>query len=63
MNDKERMAEGMRQWEHLRHMTDGWWHDDCRWCLNRRVHGGNGIPPEERIPGVWDGHRYVLAEP
>lgn len=28
---------------HLRdHLTDGHWHDACRWCLRRRVHGGNG---------------------
>lgn len=29
--------------EHLRHMTDGYWHDDCRWCLRRRRHGGTGL--------------------
>jgi hypothetical protein len=30
--------------EHLWHMTDGHWHDDCRYCLQRRVTGGTGIP-------------------
>jgi hypothetical protein len=31
--------------DHLRwHLTDGRWHDDCRWCLERRVHGGTGVP-------------------
>jgi hypothetical protein len=30
--------------EHLCHMTDGRWHDDCRYCLQRRVTGGTGIP-------------------
>ena len=29
--------------EHRNHMTDGRWHDDCRWCLRRRVHGGDGL--------------------
>jgi len=31
--------------DHLFHMTDGRWHDDCTWCLTRRVHGGNGVDP------------------
>lgn len=31
--------------EHLRiHLTDGSWHDNCGYCLRRRVHGGTGDP-------------------
>ena len=33
--------------EHLRHMTDGLWHDDCKFCLRRRRRGGTGLAPEE----------------
>ncbi|HEV8653163.1 MAG TPA: hypothetical protein VG276_28155 [Actinomycetes bacterium] len=33
--------------EHLRHMTDGRWHDDCRYCRRRREEGGTGVPPAE----------------
>ena len=29
--------------EHLRHMTDGHWHDGCWYCLRRRDQGGTGI--------------------
>lgn len=29
---------------HLDHMTDGRWHDDCHWCLQRRRQGGAGLP-------------------
>jgi hypothetical protein len=30
--------------EHLRkHITDGRWHDRCKWCALRRLHGGNGV--------------------
>jgi len=30
--------------EHLdRHLTDGQWHDDCIWCLERRKKGGTGV--------------------
>ena len=32
--------------EHLAHMTDGRWHDDCRFCLRRRVKGGTGLEGE-----------------
>lgn len=36
--------------EHLRdHLTDGCWHDDCEFCLRRRVHGGTGIRCPETI--------------
>jgi hypothetical protein len=28
--------------EHDQHLTDGHWHDNCRWCRRRRVHGGTG---------------------
>lgn len=28
---------------HNRHMTDGRWHDDCRYCRNRRRFGGTGV--------------------
>lgn len=29
---------------HLRdHLTDGRWHDDCRYCLRRRSEGGSGV--------------------
>lgn len=35
---------------HLDHMTDGRWHDDCRWCRNRRVTGGFGVP---EIDAQW----------
>ncbi len=32
------------QAHHLRvHLTDGRWHDDCRWCRTRRVYGGTGV--------------------
>ena len=30
---------------HYSHLTDGRWHDDCRFCLVRRVHGGTGLEP------------------
>jgi hypothetical protein len=30
--------------EHLRnHLTDGRWHDSCKWCYRRRVEGGTGV--------------------
>ena len=29
--------------EHLHHLTDGRWHDDCTYCFARRVQGGNGV--------------------
>jgi hypothetical protein len=30
--------------QHCRdHLTDGRWHDECSYCLRRRVHGGTGI--------------------
>lgn len=31
------------------HMTDGRWHDDCRWCLARRSEGGTGVGAETRL--------------
>lgn len=31
------------QRDHLDHMTDGRWHDDCPYCLSRREHGGTGL--------------------
>jgi hypothetical protein len=34
--------------EHLNHMTDGRWHDNCPYCLERRAHGGTGL---ERVHG------------
>jgi hypothetical protein len=33
--------------EHLSHMTDGRWHDDCWYCLRRREKGGTGVPDDE----------------
>ena len=37
--------------EHLRyHLTDGAWHDRCRFCRNRRVHGGTGVPSAATLP-------------
>jgi hypothetical protein len=33
-----------KQREHLRHTTDGHWHDNCPMCLYRREHSGTGIP-------------------
>jgi hypothetical protein len=30
------------------HLTDGWWHDECRYCLARRRHGGTGVSDEQR---------------
>lgn len=35
--------------EHLNHMTDGRWHDDCKYCLHRRVHGGTGVADADFI--------------
>jgi hypothetical protein len=32
--------------EHLNHMTDGRWHDGCRFCLRRREKGGSGLEGE-----------------
>ena len=29
--------------EHLHHMTDGHFHDGCRYCVERRVTGGTGL--------------------
>ena len=29
---------------HRDHMTDGHWHDDCWFCIQRRRKGGTGIP-------------------
>jgi hypothetical protein len=37
---------------HLWHMTDGHWHDHCRFCLRRREKGGNGVLPEDYLPPV-----------
>lgn len=34
--------------DHLWHLTDGHWHDGCRWCLQRRVKGGDGLSAKER---------------
>jgi hypothetical protein len=35
--------------EHLwSHLTDGYWHGGCRWCVERRVHGGTGVSDAER---------------
>ena len=38
--------------EHLVHMTDGRWHDDCRFCLRRRENGGTGLEgePQPEVP-------------
>jgi hypothetical protein len=33
---------------HLRHMTDGAWHDSCTFCRRRRVHGGTGLEPDPK---------------
>lgn len=41
--------------EHLRHMTDGHWHDRCRFCLRRRAKGGTGVLPEDYLPEVTIG--------
>jgi hypothetical protein len=42
--------------EHLNHMTDGRWHDDCPFCLRRRVKGGTGLEGEQRArAGLGDG--------
>ena len=30
------------------HLTDGFWHDECRYCLARRRWGGNGVNDEEQ---------------
>lgn len=35
--------------EHLSHMTDGRWHDNCPFCLRRREKGGTGL--EGNPPG------------
>ena len=37
------MSETPTPEEHVRHMTDGHWHDDCRFCLQRREKGGTGL--------------------
>jgi hypothetical protein len=29
--------------EHLSHMTDGHWHDNCPYCLRRRQKSGTGL--------------------
>jgi hypothetical protein len=41
----DRMVEtaGARRTEHMSHLTDGKWHDECSYCLRRRVHGGTGL--------------------
>jgi hypothetical protein len=34
--------------EHLRsHLTDGQWHDGCRHCQERRIHGGTGVSQQD----------------
>lgn len=39
--------------EHLRnHLTDGWWHDDCKFCLRRRRYGGTGLEGQLDISAV-----------
>lgn len=41
--------EGKRS-EHLRqHLSDGFWHDDCPYCLRRRRHGGTGLEEEAHV--------------
>ena len=37
--------------KHLKHMTNGRWHDDCLACLRRRVKGGTGLyePREDEM--------------
>jgi hypothetical protein len=43
MENTQKVSLTDEQCEHLRHMTDGRWHDNCKWCLRRRVHGGSGL--------------------
>ena len=38
--------------EHLRHMTDGYWRNHCRFCLRGREQGGTGVLPEDYLPPV-----------
>lgn len=38
---------------HLFHMTDGRWHDDCEWCVRRRVFGGDGTAMPLTAGRLW----------
>lgn len=40
---RELAAAEARAERHRSHLTDGQWHDDCDFCLERRRHGGDGI--------------------
>jgi hypothetical protein len=40
--------------EHLDHMTDGHWHDNCPYCLRRREKGGTGLEGS-RTSANWEG--------
>jgi hypothetical protein len=42
--------------EHLNHMTDGRWHDNCRFCLRRREKGGTGLEGEAVRAQLEDSH-------
>jgi hypothetical protein len=56
VNDRNKMpVYSADQAEHLRHMTDGHWHDRCPYCVARRSEGGTGLP--ERTPA-----QQALAE-
>jgi len=47
--------------EHLRHMTDGRWHDGCTYCLRRRVNGGTGVPDDEMAAFEEEDRQYRRA--
>lgn len=50
-----RIDESITVEKHLRsHLTDGRWHDACRYCLRRRVHGGTGVLDADE-PGTTGG--------
>lgn len=50
--------------EHLRdHLTDGFWHDRCRYCLRRRRFGGTGAPVAAQPEGDQATRLQVESDP
>jgi hypothetical protein len=45
--------------EHLAHLTDGHWHDSCRFCLRRREKGGTGLEGEAVPARLLEAREYL----
>ncbi len=47
LDDPAAAANARQVQTHLQqHLTDGRWHDDCKYCLERRSKGGTGVRPQ-----------------